>query len=107
MGCHLLSSIFLFEEEKYSHGLLPSLFFFVIVLGVALGDFLLLLLTECFLICVRMCGGSVHHGSRPLAALQRADKPDQIVCKTTIPTIVPSKIRASHMLVTGASWKRR
>ena len=37
MGCHLLSTIFLFTQEKYSHGLLPSLFFLVIVLGVALG----------------------------------------------------------------------
>lgn len=74
MGCHLLSSIFLFAEEKYSHGLLPSLFFFVIVLGMALGDFLLLLLTERLPVCMRMCGGSIHHGSRPLAALQSVSK---------------------------------
>ena len=32
------------KNSRPSHGLLPSLFFFVIVLGMALGDFLLLLL---------------------------------------------------------------
>lgn len=76
--------------------MLPSWVVCVIVLFVTEGDFLLPLPAERFLVCVMVCGGGVPYGIRILTALQRADKPDQIVCKTTIPTIVPSKIRASQ-----------
>ena len=83
MGCHLLSSIFLFKEEKYSHGLLPSLFFFVIVLGVALGDFLLSFFPEGLAVCVVVRSGGVLHGSRPLAALQSVSKLDHTTHSTS------------------------
>src|SRR5699024_1717920 len=63
------------KNSRPSHGLLPSLFFFVIVLGMALGDFLLLLLTERFPVCVRAHGGAVHHGSNRLRLLQTVPKP--------------------------------
>src|SRR5699024_8623335 len=85
MGCHLLSSIFLFAEKKYSHGLLPSLFFFVIVLGVALGDFLLLFLTERFPVCVRMHGGAVHQRLSRLRLLQTVSKPHHSRSNAAVP----------------------
>ena len=44
-----------------------------------------------------VCGGGVSHGISVRTALQSAAKPDQIVCKTTMPTIVASRIRASQI----------
>ena len=81
-----------------AHTLLPGWVVCVIVLFVTEGDFLLPLPAERFPVGVLVHGGGVPYGIRILTALQRADKPDQIVCKTTIPTIVPSKIRASHII---------
>ena len=81
---------------KYSHSLLPRLFFFVIALPVTEGDLLFLFPAERFGISVLVCGGSVSYGISSLITLQRAAKPDQITRKTTMPTMVPSKIRASH-----------
>ena len=68
----------------------------MIVLFVAEGDFLFPLLTEHFSVGVLVHGGGIPYGTRSSTALQKAAKLDQIVCKTTIPTIVPSKISASH-----------
>ena len=79
-----------------AHTLLPGWVVCVIVLFVTEGNFLLPLLSEHFPVGVLVHGGGIPYRTRSLTALQRADKPDQIVCKTTIPTIVPSKIRASH-----------
>ena len=49
-----------------------------------------------------VCGGGVSHGISVRTALQSAAKPDQIVRKTTIPTIVASKIRASQIRTDSA-----
>ena len=70
----------------------------MIVLFVTEGNFLFPLLTERFPVGVLVHGGGIPYGIRILTAFQRAAKPDQTVCKTTIPTIVPSKIRASHTM---------
>lgn len=47
------------NSRPSQHGLLPSLFFFVIVLGMALGDFLSPFLAERFPVCVWTRGGAV------------------------------------------------
>ena len=95
---HIRLSSRIGKQLASAQRLLPSWFFFVIVLFLTEGDFLLPLPAERFLVCVMVCGGCVPYGIRILTALQRADKPDQIVCRTTIPTIVPSKISASHIM---------
>lgn len=67
----------------------------MIVLLMAEGDLFLFFPAKGFLICVLVCGGGVPHGISVRTALQSAAKPDQIVRRTTMPTSVPSKIRAS------------
>ena len=54
------------------------------------GDFYLPFPTERFPVRVLVHGGGIPYGISSLITLQRAAKPDQITCKTTIPTIVPS-----------------
>ena len=71
----------------------------MIVLFVTEGDFLLALLAERFPVGVLVHGGGIPHAISILTALQRAAKLDQTACKITMPTIVPSKIRASHITV--------
>ena len=77
----------------------------MIVLLVAKGDLFLSLPAEGFSITVLMCGGGVPYGISVRTALQSAAKPDQIVRKTTIPTSVPSKIRASQISTDSAVSK--
>ena len=69
----------------------------MIVLSVAHGDLQLPLLEHYLAVRVPVHGGGVPHGISSLITLQRAAKPDQIVCKTTMPTIVASRIRASQI----------
>ena len=102
---HIRLSSRIRERLASAHGLLPGLFFLVVVLFVAHGDLLLPLLAEGFFVAVPMCGGSIPHGISVLIALQRAAKPDQIVRKTTMPTSVPSKIRASQISTDSAVSK--
>ena len=61
------------------------------------GDFFLPLLLPELAVSVLMCGGGISHGNSNLTTFQSADKPDQIVCKTTMPTMVASRIRASQI----------
>src|SRR5699024_6600465 len=65
------------------HGLLPSWFFFVIVLLVTEGDFLLPLFPKSFAVGLVVRSGSVHHRSRPLAALQSVSKLDHTTHSTS------------------------
>ena len=81
---------------KYSHSLLPRLFFFVIALPVTEGDLLFLFPAERFAVGVLGHGSGIPHGISIFTALQSAAKPDQSARTTTMPTMVPSKIRASH-----------
>ena len=74
----------------------------MIVLLVTEGDFLLLFFPEGLAVGMVVQGGGIPHGISICTALQRAAKPDQITCKTTIPTMVPSKIRASHISTDSA-----
>ena len=70
----------------------------MIVLLVTEGDFYLPFPTERFPVRVLVHGGGIPYGISSLITLQRAAKPDQITCKTTIPTMVPSTIRARSSL---------
>jgi len=69
----------------------------VIVRLVTQGDLLRTLSPKRFPVSVLMHGGGVSHRSSVWITLQSAAKPDQIVCKTTMPTIVASRIRASQI----------
>ena len=59
------------------HGLLPILFFLIIVLFVAQGDLFLPLLAEGFSVAVPMRGGGIPHGISVLITLQSFPKLDQ------------------------------
>ena len=52
------------------------------------GDFFLPLLLPELAVSVLMCGGGISHGNSNLTTFQSAAKPDQIVCKSTMPTMV-------------------
>ena len=69
----------------------------MIVWLVAQGDLLRTLPSERFPVSVLMHGGGVPHRNSILTTFQSAAKPDQIVCKTTMPTMVASRIRASQI----------
>ena len=77
----------------------------MIVLLMAEGDLLFSLLAEGFPVAVLVRGGGIPHGISVRTALQRAAKPDQIVRKTTMPTSVPSKIRASQISTDSAVFR--
>ena len=59
------------------HGLLPILFFLIIVRFMAEGALFLPLLAEGFSVAVPMCGGGIPHGISVLITLQSFPKLDQ------------------------------
>ena len=61
------------------------------------GDLFLPLFLPELVVSVLMHGGGVSHRSSVWITLQSAAKPDQIVCKTTMPTMAASRIRASQI----------
>ena len=61
------------------------------------GDLFLPLFLPELVVSVLMHGGGVPHGINICTTFQSVAKPDQIVCKTTMPTIVASRIRASQI----------
>ena len=69
----------------------------MIVRLVSHGDLLRTLPPKRFPVSVLMHGGGVPHGINICTTFQSVAKPDQIVCKTTMPTIVASRIRASQI----------
>lgn len=60
-------------------------------------DFLRTLPLKCFPVSVLMHGGGVSHRNSVWITFQSVAKPDQIVCKTTMPTMAASRIRASQI----------
>ena len=74
----------------------------MIIFFVPHSDFLSHLLAKSFSIAVLVHGGAVLYRISVRTALQSAAKPDQVVRKTTIPTIVASKIRASQISTESA-----
>ena len=77
----------------------------MIVLLMTEGDLLFLLSAQGLAVGAVMHGGAVHHGISTLTALQTAAKPDQMVCKTTMPTSVPSRSRISQASTDSAVSK--
>ena len=61
------------------------------------GDLFLPLFLPELVVSVLMHGGGVPHGINICTTFQSVAKPDQIVCKTTMPTIVASRLRASQI----------
>ena len=77
----------------------------MIVLLMTEGDLLFLLSAQDFAVRTVMHGGAVHHGISVRTALQTAAKPDQMVRKTTMPTMVPSRSRISQASTDSAVSK--
>ena len=69
----------------------------MIVRLMAQSDFLHTLPPKRFPVSVLMHRGCVPHRNSVLTTFQSAAKPDQIVCKTTMPTMVASRIRTSQI----------
>ena len=69
----------------------------MIVRLVAQGNLLRTLPPKRFPVSVLVHGGGISHRNSVLTTFQSAAKPDQIVCKTTMPTMVASRIRASQI----------
>ena len=95
----------LISGKASAHALLPGLFFFVVIFFVTEDDFLFQLPAEGFPVTVLVCGGGIPHGISIRTALQSAAKPDQIACRTTMPTMAASKIRASQISTDSADSK--
>lgn len=79
------------ERLASAHGLLPGLFFLMVVLLMTEGDLLFLLSAQGLAVGAVGRGSAVLHGISTLTALQTAAKPDQMVRKATMPTSVPSR----------------
>ena len=74
----------------------------MIVRLVSHGDLLRTLPPKRFSVSVLMHGGGVPHRNSIWITLQSAAKPDQIVCKTTMPTMAANRIRASQIKTDSA-----
>ena len=69
----------------------------MIVRLVSHGNLFLPLLLPELTVSVLVHGGGLSHRNSVPTTFQSAAKPDQIVCKTTMPTMVASRIRASQI----------
>lgn len=79
------------ERLASAHGLLPGLFFLMVVLLMTEGGLLFLLSAQGLAVGAVGRGSAVLHGISTLTTLQTAAKPDQMVRKATMPTSVPSR----------------
>ena len=77
-------------------------FVLVVIRFVTEGNFLLPLLLPELAVGVLVDRGSVPRGISICTTLQSAAKPDQTVCKTTMPTMVASRIRTSQIEIDSA-----
>ena len=77
----------------------------MIVFLMAEGDLLLLLSAQSLAVGAAVHSGTVYHGISTLTAFQTEAKQDQMVRKTTMPTIVPSRSKISQASTDSAVSK--
>ena len=79
----------------------------MVVRLVAQSDLLRTLPPKRFSVSVLMHGGGVPHRNSIWITLQSAAKPDQIVCKTTMPTMAGSGPARSRPTARSGDWAAR
>lgn len=77
----------------------------MIVLLMTEGDLLFLFSAQGLAVGAVVHGGTVHHGISTLTAFQTAAKPNQMVRKTTMPIMAPSRSSASQASTDSAVSK--